>query len=401
VFADNYFREGNGFNGEVVDGARNYRMNDDVFAEGGYTDAGSGPFDPGPHNDVHLWYHGTVTRSGPINDGRATVSDAQLASWYGPLHPPRLETGYNYSRVAQALAPSGDRWDVSDGIGEPFGGDGIRQTVSVTATDAWPNVEIVSVGNSTVTQGSPVRLSFRWDDKDDASVTLRSGFDTNANPHDGVRSEQSRPVNADGDELVSTAGLSGNFFAYVSVSDGTHTRYYYTPRKVTINAPTNTGPSINVLSATPNPVARGQSVTLQAAGVADANGVQRVDFYRDSNANGVLNLGVDESLGQGTRSGSDWSRSVATGGLALGTHRFFAVGYDTLDTRGGVAYRDVAVQDTAASTPSITAIGPATLQALPLPQTQTLTIHGSNFTASSRLTFTDPGGGTYADRVPT
>jgi hypothetical protein len=52
-------------------------------------------------------------------------------------------------------------------------------------------------------------------------------------------------------------------------------------------------------------------------------------------------------------------------------------------------------------TPVITLVSPDTLQPKPIPQTQLLTLSGSGFSESSRLTFSNAAGGVFSGRVPT
>src|SRR5205807_533583 len=60
-------------------------------------------------------------------------------------------------------------------------------------------------------------------------------------------------------------------------------------------------PTVGSLSATPSPVVTGKTLTLTAAGVsAPAGTVTRVDFYRDTNGNGQLDVGTDALLGTDT-----------------------------------------------------------------------------------------------------
>lgn len=55
----------------------------------------------------------------------------------------------------------------------------------------------------------------------------------------------------------------------------------------------------------------------------------------------------------------------------------------------------------AVATPTITSVTPRTLNVLPLPQTQLITITGTGFTGDSRLTFNDGVNPPYVDKVPT
>lgn len=53
------------------------------------------------------------------------------------------------------------------------------------------------------------------------------------------------------------------------------------------------------------------------------------------------------------------------------------------------------------STPTVTSVTPRTLNGLPLPQTQLITLIGTGFTGSSRLTLNDGVNPPYTDKVPT
>src|SRR5262249_25692378 len=54
----------------------------------------------------------------------------------------------------------------------------------------------------------------------------------------------------------------------------------------------------------------------------------------------------------------------------------------------------------AVSSPTITGVTPRTLNGLPLPQTQPITIFGTGFTSGSRLTFNDSVNPPYMEREP-
>lgn len=72
----------------------------------------------------------------------------------------------------------------------------------------------------------------------------------------------------------------------------------------------NAKPTIASLTGAPQPTGPGQTITLTANGVADSDGtISWVDFYRDSNNNGVYD-GSDTFLGRDTDSGGGWTRNV-------------------------------------------------------------------------------------------
>src|SRR6267142_2060256 len=89
----------------------------------------------------------------------------------------------------------------------------------------------------------------------------------------------------------------------------------------------NGNPTIDSLSATPDPVTRGTDITLTANNTIDADGsIAKVEFYRDSNENGTFELGTDTLLGSDTSSAGGWTFITSSLALKLapGTNRFFA-----------------------------------------------------------------------------
>ncbi len=58
-----------------------------------------------PHEDVHLWYHGTVETGSPVtSDGSASFDATTRAKWYAPSEDQGRRAGYHY-----ALRAGGDR----------------------------------------------------------------------------------------------------------------------------------------------------------------------------------------------------------------------------------------------------------------------------------------------------
>ncbi len=85
-------------------------------------------------------------------------------------------------------------------------------------------------------------------------------------------------------------------------------------------------PVIGALNATPNPVTIGQNLTLTASSVTETDGsVVSVEFYRDVNGNGAIDLATDQLLGTGTAGGTGtWSWTGGTSGLPVGTFSVLA-----------------------------------------------------------------------------
>jgi hypothetical protein len=96
--------------------------------------------------------------------------------------------------------------------------------------------------------------------------------------------------------------------------------------------PTSSGavPTIGSFAITPPSVASGGSITLTASNVGEIGGsVDQVSFYQESNGTPGLQIGSDTSLGDGTQSGTSWSLTASTVGLASGDYTYYAVATDS------------------------------------------------------------------------
>jgi len=61
-----------------------------------------------PHDDAHLWYHGTVEVAFPVtSDGTASLTTETRSRWYAPVEDQGRRAGYHYS-----LRAGGDRREV-------------------------------------------------------------------------------------------------------------------------------------------------------------------------------------------------------------------------------------------------------------------------------------------------
>ncbi|MCK4301052.1 MAG: hypothetical protein KAX80_16050, partial [Planctomycetes bacterium] len=95
----------------------------------------------------------------------------------------------------------------------------------------------------------------------------------------------------------------------------------------------NQRPTITALDDDPDPVTRGEYLTLEATVVEDVDGwVVQVEFYRDSNFSTQLEPDDDALLGIGIQSGSDWElTNISTSGWELGLQTYFARAQDNSD----------------------------------------------------------------------
>jgi len=127
--------------------------------------------------------------------------------------------------------------------------------------------------------------------------------------------------------IASTAGWNTGtqtFFARVRDNVGAWSD------PLTTTARVDARPVIGGLISSPEPVIRGGNLTLTASNVTDPDGtVTAVNFYRDANANGVLDLGVDTLIGTGTASATTWTLTASTTGWSpIGDQTYFAQAVD-------------------------------------------------------------------------
>ncbi len=65
-----------------------------------------------PHDNAHLWYHGTVEVTFPVtSDGKMSITAETRSKWYAPVEDQGRRAGYHYS-----LRAGGDRREVFDPV---------------------------------------------------------------------------------------------------------------------------------------------------------------------------------------------------------------------------------------------------------------------------------------------
>jgi hypothetical protein len=90
-------------------------------------------------------------------------------------------------------------------------------------------------------------------------------------------------------------------------------------------------PRIVSLTATPNPVKKGDTLVLVAAGASDADGrVAKVEFYRDANGNGLFEKNIDPLVGLDGSPRKGWNTYISTSTLAASKYTYFARSRDNL-----------------------------------------------------------------------
>ncbi len=147
-------------------------------------------------------------------------------------------------------------------------------------------------------------------------------------------------------------GLTETTTFTITAEDGVGTPQLNSVTTV-ISTSVNNAPTVTALSG-PSTANRLTSFTLTATGVADADNTARsVDFYRDANGNGSLDIGVDTLLGNVLVTAGSASRVVSTVGFATGTNTFFAKANDSLGLAGAAVSTTVTITNAA---PTITSL---------------------------------------------
>lgn len=200
-------------------------------------------------------------------------------------------------------------------------------------TPVWnqlPEIGSLAAQPDVVDQGDPLTLTAFGVRDDDGSVQeVQFSWDSNGSgqweagdtylDHDTSISGEQASV------TISTAGLpteTVRFFARALDNDGGWT-YFPATTTAEVVGVTNQPPSIASLSG-PASVQQGQLLTLTAHGVSDSDGVvSRVQFYRDSNANGKWDT-ADKPLGSDTSIVSQQASIRIPATFPVGTQRFFA-----------------------------------------------------------------------------
>ncbi len=224
IFGDGYWRAdgfGSGdFDAFPIDGTHSVQLDHTLIG----------------HNDVHLWYHGTIDTSPDATNGEYAVPEA----WYEGSMGPRDATGYHYSRIG-----GGDR--PSDGLAPRFGGSASR--VAIGSFDRlgpqWPNAADVRLSQHAVSSLSELRGTFLYGDYD-SSLTATLILDRNQNPYDqdAVASIALGSRAATGDQVgdwefsVTPGSVApGTYYVAIKVTDGINTRYSYAPSAITVTPP--------------------------------------------------------------------------------------------------------------------------------------------------------------------
>jgi len=260
VFADNYYQTLVVPLGESIPNAYDNHLS--ILSDGYFL----------PHSDVHLWYHGTIDLSPNAFDGTFQVPSA----FYGSGSLARDQVGFKYSLIDKGIRPSA-------GLASWFNGSANRVTLDnyVDAQYQWPNIIIENCdGLWTINEDDCVRVKATYS-APAGGATVTYFVDDDRNPYTvgtgrDLSPSYSVPVSASlpsPDTRVDYCSLSfsdnGKYLG-ARISDGTHVRYCYLAKPMTV---------------TRVPVALG-SVSVSPSSGTPANTYTYSVHYKDSSGNG-------------------------------------------------------------------------------------------------------------------
>jgi hypothetical protein len=282
LFADNYWQNlGAGYllgdpDGEPVSGAYVRGL---TSLSGGYNN---------DHENVHLWYYGTVDNTTPASDGSASITSAERQSWWVNYEQQGTIAGFAYSLIGghnrlsndQPLGPAYPA--ISSGFNQwwDFGaGTSNNRTVLSSNSGQWPNIIKLNVtGTNVVTPGDSVAARFYYQYAGLASnVNCQIYFDGGFNPYGSnslLNSRYALTNTGAGSVYIRNVSLStsntppGTYAVYALISDPGHARYLYAPERVQV-LPSQQQPSLELAALTPSQIeigvngASGQTVVLQ------------------------------------------------------------------------------------------------------------------------------------------
>lgn len=250
VFADNYLQRISYPEGEILSGAYNREW---TSIPGGYHDNTSPGNTYADHRNVPLAYAATVNLASPLYNGEATLQGTDRTSWFTTYETDGgvagQKTGFYYSLIAgnndrlSTDQPNGNQRPV-DGYHNDslLGGSGSRTSLT-WGSAVWPNLATLKVYRSSTLLGSgiiPVTIGESLDIQYvgfDADSTCDVTFyvDQDRNPYNsnniatiGTQNHTAGSSSFfNGSQTWDTTGLTGTFYVYGAMTDGTRTRYLY------------------------------------------------------------------------------------------------------------------------------------------------------------------------------
>jgi hypothetical protein len=285
--------------------------------------------------------NGSVPAGGSVNSGSDTALNSDLVQDGGTF----ISASTLYADLITASdhlpAVADYSFSASGGTGTPTIGSFAANPSSVTAGTSTT----LTASSVTETGGSGTVTGVNFYLESNGTSGLQIGSDTLVGS--GAQSGTTWTISAP------TTGLAAGTYTYYAVAtDSNGHTSTVASTTLTVTSPTGT-PTIGSFAANPASVTAGTSTTLTAGSVTETGGtgtVTGVNFYRESNGTGGLQIGSDTLVGAGTQSGTTWTISAPTTGLAAGTYTYYAVATDSNDHTSTVASATLTVTSSS-STP--------------------------------------------------
>jgi hypothetical protein len=252
IFADNYYEQSDSIAvGKAIPGAYNVGP---LYLPGGYVNF----LGNGYHDNVHLYYQGTINLAAGAGDGVHTVNGA----WYNAAT--RSGSGFYWSRLVGGTRPPG-------GVSTAFGGSAARVVVAQNL-DSWANIGLINITSKTpapVATGAPINVTFRYQDHKSAS-TVTWYLDIDENPYNGNETvittqnlAKTARIMAGTAKLTIPAGLTDDTYHLLAViADGNSQRMDYAGGTLTISS---TGDKLQITAAAPTLAKTAGTITITGA----------------------------------------------------------------------------------------------------------------------------------------
>ncbi len=228
IFADNYYETNSATPGKALGGAYNVGGLD---LGGAYSVA-----DGGQHNDVFLFYHGTINTAADANNGDHNV----VSSWYPNNDVNRNTTGFYYSRIGGGTKPN-------SGLSTLFGGSAARGALSRSGTQ-WGSIGRVNMTATTLLAGQSFSANYYYQSVDGAPA-LAWYLDPDTNPYNGNEISTGSPVLlastgesvASQNAAITAPSRAGTYYLFGKIHKGSLERIAYAARTLTIVDPAPIG----------------------------------------------------------------------------------------------------------------------------------------------------------------
>jgi subtilisin family serine protease len=348
----------------------------------------SGVLAPAGRTLARVEFYRDTNANGLIDVGIDTLLGSDTSSASGWTLTPSSTTWSlgNNTLMARAVDSTGA---VSNGV------------TTVVNVNGLPTIGSLTGLPSPVQPGSALTITAANATDPDGTVTaVEIYFDSNNNGKIDPATDTKLTVTLNGlGQYVAlvTAPATGGSYKYLARALDNSGAFGATK---TLTAVVTSPPRIGTLTATPNPVSRGQTLTITATDVVDDDGtVASVAFYRDTDGDGLV-TSADKVLGNDTTASNGWSVSTSSSSsnLVVGVNRILAVAKDNKGMTGAPKLTLVTIDApptlssfTASSTPKASA--PITLTVKASTDTTSVTLYRDNgdgvFSAATEISLGD------------